>query len=619
MEQGTADPADLAPLAFQMLLSSPKQLFRLRSKLKHIILDEYQDISVSQHQLIRLIVRGIVDELTTRNETSKNPSSTNIPPVLTFPGRGERVVDPCPFDVPQLFCAGDGQQSIYGFRGAAPQLSVDGFREDFPQSVITQLETSFRLSDSSWSAAKSLLHNRTGNPATVVQTFKQSPIGQARARAILFESLNQCSSSIDIESLSDLLSEELVDELTNSIHIQGVWDSREEAKYIAGMIKRRAKERVSRITGFQHGNFTFVDPSEVAIIVRAANQLQLLREALANVGIPYSDKNTDIPPVIQSAPTMKPVVLLTMHSAKGEEFDDIYLPGWTEGVFPHPSAVSSNRVDEERRLAFVAISRSRHRVVITHAFVRRALQKGPRLGNKMVTMQVRPSRFLYELVPDGMHMTGDIVDNINAVELAEDDKHLPSITWDRSQGSKGMIAGTNLPEYFQKSYHAPEGFDPPSLPPLEAVSVKRQFPEPVTSTRPATKQPKKKKSMPDSNDDDDDTNTPTVLTPTNLTGSEIHQVLQNVNEILSGKRGSSTSSKKEFLSLLKSNFGFIKGKIDLYVFEDPVKQLDRLTLETFQSFVLDNAIVASTRPLSQSSALQIGLFLLYSLSINPCA
>ena len=57
-----ADPSDLAGMAYRLLLDNSNALHRLRAKLKHIIVDEYQDISVSQHALLRLVVRRKSDD-----------------------------------------------------------------------------------------------------------------------------------------------------------------------------------------------------------------------------------------------------------------------------------------------------------------------------------------------------------------------------------------------------------------------------------------------------------------------------------------------------------------------------------------------------------------------------
>ena len=79
--------------------------------------------------------------------------------------------------------------------------------------------------------------------------------------------------------------------------------------------------------------------------------------------------------------------MITMHRAKGCEFDDVYLSGWEEGIFPHSRAM----IDEERRLAFVAITRARRQVAITYAARRRT----PESDGKLIARE--PSRFLREL------------------------------------------------------------------------------------------------------------------------------------------------------------------------------------------------------------------------------
>jgi DNA helicase-2/ATP-dependent DNA helicase PcrA len=65
---------------------------------------------------------------------------------------------------------------------------------------------------------------------------------------------------------------------------------------------------------------------------------------------------------------------MTIHAAKGLEFDTVYLPGWEEGVFPSQRSMDEGglaALEEERRLAYVAITRARRRCTILHAANRR--------------------------------------------------------------------------------------------------------------------------------------------------------------------------------------------------------------------------------------------------------
>jgi DNA helicase-2/ATP-dependent DNA helicase PcrA len=81
--------------------------------------------------------------------------------------------------------------------------------------------------------------------------------------------------------------------------------------------------------------------------------------------------------------------LMTVHSAKGLEFDVVFMSGLEEGLFPHEQSVTErDGLEEERRLAYVAITRARHRLYLSHAQTR------------MLHGQTRynmPSRFLEEI------------------------------------------------------------------------------------------------------------------------------------------------------------------------------------------------------------------------------
>lgn len=85
------------------------------------------------------------------------------------------------------------------------------------------------------------------------------------------------------------------------------------------------------------------------------------------------------------------VMLITLHSAKGLEFNVVFLPGWEEGLFPHQRSLDeggTNALEEERRLAYVALTRAKQKLYILTAFNRRIYGQWQ---NNI------PSRFLNEI------------------------------------------------------------------------------------------------------------------------------------------------------------------------------------------------------------------------------
>ena len=86
------------------------------------------------------------------------------------------------------------------------------------------------------------------------------------------------------------------------------------------------------------------------------------------------------------------VVMMTIHSAKGLEFPVVYLPGWEEGVFPGNSAIYyPEEVEEERRLAYVAITRAREKLTLLNAETRMIFGQ---------TNRNKASRFIEEIPED---------------------------------------------------------------------------------------------------------------------------------------------------------------------------------------------------------------------------
>jgi DNA helicase-2/ATP-dependent DNA helicase PcrA len=82
------------------------------------------------------------------------------------------------------------------------------------------------------------------------------------------------------------------------------------------------------------------------------------------------------------------VTLMTLHNAKGLEFRAVFMIGMEEGIFPHVRSIEENNLEEERRLAYVGMTRAKEKLTLTHA-MRRSL-----FGRSEANL---PSRFLDEI------------------------------------------------------------------------------------------------------------------------------------------------------------------------------------------------------------------------------
>ena len=120
----------------------------------------------------------------------------------------------------------------------------------------------------------------------------------------------------------------------------------------------------------------------LAELARAMEEYESLGEFLEHVSLVMDNDAAD---------ETEKVTIMTMHAAKGLEFDQVFLPGWEEGVFPSQRSLDEGglaSLEEERRLAYVAITRARRRCTILHAANRRIYGQW--------TSSI-PSRFIAEL------------------------------------------------------------------------------------------------------------------------------------------------------------------------------------------------------------------------------
>lgn len=131
--------------------------------------------------------------------------------------------------------------------------------------------------------------------------------------------------------------------------------------------------------------------------IDAADRLNNIKELITNV----ISKYTTMAEFLEQAALMTAddndsdasannnvVSIMTIHAAKGLEFDTVFLPAWEDGMFPNEKAINEGALEEERRLAYVAVTRARRRAIISNAMSR--LVFGQRQYNS-------PSRFITEM------------------------------------------------------------------------------------------------------------------------------------------------------------------------------------------------------------------------------
>ena len=123
------------------------------------------------------------------------------------------------------------------------------------------------------------------------------------------------------------------------------------------------------------------------------------------------------------------VKLMTLHAAKGLEFDHVYLPGWEEGIFPSSRALEQNSLkslEEERRLAYVGITRAKFDLNLSYATSRYTY------GMNNYSL---PSRFLTEISKVEKNTNNEIED----YSTSKSNKKITSDNVQLSPGKKRMI------------------------------------------------------------------------------------------------------------------------------------------------------------------------------------
>ena len=237
-------------------------------------------------------------------------------------------------DDPDLFCVGDPNQSIYGFNGAAPRL-IEEILRTWPDTVVLDLTRN---------------HRSTANIVEVANTLLEA-------------------GATGIEPAKD----------DGDVPMVRRYDTDDdEANHVAAWLAATHRAQSPW--------------RSMAVLARTNAQLDSLGAHLEAASIPYRRGGVENAPASDlmggerrlGDDDENAVTLSTIHRAKGLEFRHVAAIGWAEGLLPHYSATSTDELAEERRLAYVALTRAEESLLITWSRGR----NDPRYPDRA------PSRFL---------------------------------------------------------------------------------------------------------------------------------------------------------------------------------------------------------------------------------
>ncbi|QQG41951.1 MAG: UvrD-helicase domain-containing protein [Candidatus Woesebacteria bacterium] len=409
-EIGALDFDDLMIKTVQLFKESPEILTKWQTTLTHIFVDEWQDTNKIQYALTKLLV-------------GKNRNITAV---------------------------GDASQSIYSWRGA-DYRNITLLTRDYPDIKIINLEQNYRSTQNILDAANLVISKNTNHPILKLWTDKHSGSkiklyaannGFAEADFLAEEigdllTIGRKYGDIAIlyrtNAQSRVLEEALLHTGVPYSLVGGTrFYDRKEVKDIISYLKYTvnpkdsvSKKRIEKIgvrrfekleefrSGLPENWLDGMTTLEILdVVIQKTDYLSLFQKEseenlarlenikeLRSVATEFPAINDFLENVALVESTQKPVnsvsvakdsvTLMTLHAAKGLEFPIVFIVGMEEGLFPHSrSLMDVNQLEEERRLAYVGITRAKEILYLTYANSR--LYFGERLSNP-------PSRFIMDI------------------------------------------------------------------------------------------------------------------------------------------------------------------------------------------------------------------------------
>ena len=377
-----------------MIESEPSVAMHVRESYRHFVVDEYQDVSRAQQQLLDLWLGG----------------------------RREVCV------------VGDASQTIYTFAGATPEYLL-GFERRFEDATVVRLERNYRSTAEIIGVANRLMRGRAGalqlqaaaadadstpgarereakgadgpsRPPGDEPTIVEYADELAEARGVAARIRERTDSGVPPETIAVLMRvnshsailEQALEEVGVSSRVRGairffdrpevreaVHALRAAALTISGEPLFKSVSDVLRSLGW---TMQAPDgPGAVRARWESLNAIaRLVDDAPADTTFRAFADELRARAEAQHEPTVAAVTLATLHSAKGLEWDEVFIVGLTEGMLPIAYAKGFDAVDEERRLLYVGITRARRRLSLSWS-----RSGGGHRGER------EPSRFLREL------------------------------------------------------------------------------------------------------------------------------------------------------------------------------------------------------------------------------
>jgi len=381
-ERKQIDFEDVLLACAGMIESEPAVALQVREQYRFFVVDEYQDVSPLQHQLLSLW-------LGTRTD---------------------------------LCVVGDASQTIYSFAGARSDYLL-GFEREHPGATVVRLEQNYRSTPSVIDVANRLMRGRSGaltlRPAEIAGGARDvDPVPEptafeddrAEARAVAQRIAAELAAGSRPEHIAVLYRvnvqsaalEQALGDLGISYQIRGAKRFFDLPEVRQAVMSLRAASLAATddplfksVSDVLRSLGWSVQPPEARGAVRERWESLNAIMGLADEQPPGRTLRAFTDELLarqagQHEPTMSAVTLATLHAAKGLEWPSVYLVGLSEGLVPISYATTFEQVDEERRLLYVGITRARERLHLSWA------ARGNQPGRPSSR---QPSRFLSELRP----------------------------------------------------------------------------------------------------------------------------------------------------------------------------------------------------------------------------